>query len=187
MASADAGASGTGGGGGGSCGYGGGASASGSSGGAGCGDYGGDLVGIGGKVWATAALPAVPAAAAPAPAARAVVGSGGDGGGGGGGRQLILCAGERGLVAVDAVRGDLVQELVGHGGGGSVTHVAATPDGETIVSVGDVSFFVLFCCFGVSLLFLFLFLFHVFSLFFFFVGSSFCWLTTATAVGVLPK
>lgn len=57
------------------------------------------------------------------------------------GRQLIVFAADRGLVAMDAARGVLVQEIGAgeEGGGGPVSHVAVTPDGKTIVSVGDVS------------------------------------------------
>ncbi|CAM9876677.1 unnamed protein product [Ectocarpus fasciculatus] len=73
----------------------------------------------------------------------------------GGGRHLVVLAGDRGLVAVDAERGELVQELTGagvarsgngEGGGdsggrgdvgGGVSHVVVTPDETTIVSVGD--------------------------------------------------
>lgn len=71
-----------------------------------------------------------------------------------GGRQLIVFAGDRGLVAMDATRGVLVHEMVGPkeameddnkdvgaGGGlrGGASHVAVTPDGKTIISVGHVS------------------------------------------------
>lgn len=84
--------------------------------------------------------------------------SGGVGGGGadGGsnGRQLIVFAGDKGLVAMDAGRGVVVQELTGAGadevqdgsgdggsgsggGSGGVSHVAVTPDGRTVISVGD--------------------------------------------------
>ncbi|CAM9193598.1 unnamed protein product [Ectocarpus sp. 8 AP-2014] len=74
---------------------------------------------------------------------------------GSGGRHLIVLAGDRGLVAVDAERGELVQEFTGAGGahigdgegggdigargdgGGGVSHVVVTPDETTIVSVGD--------------------------------------------------
>ncbi|CAM9613695.1 unnamed protein product [Ectocarpus sp. 4 AP-2014] len=74
---------------------------------------------------------------------------------GGGGRHLIVLAGDRGLVTVDAERGEFVQDLTGAGGahsgngegggdsggrgdgGGGVSHVVVTPDETTIVSVGD--------------------------------------------------
>lgn len=52
------------------------------------------------------------------------------------GTQLVILAGEGGLVAVDPKRGRLVAEMAGHDGG--VSHVAVTPDGKTIVSVGEV-------------------------------------------------
>lgn len=96
-------------------------------------------------------------AAAALPASSSFISCGG--GGGGSGRQLILFAGDKGLVAVDAGRGVVVQELTGagadelqsgsgEGGGGGggrgstggVSHLAVTPDGKTVVSVGDVSF-----------------------------------------------
>lgn len=83
-------------------------------------------------------------------------GGGGDGGadGGSNGRQLIVFAGDKGLVAMDAGRGVVVQELTGAGadevqggsgdggsgsggGSGGVSHVAVTPDGGTVISVGD--------------------------------------------------
>lgn len=58
-------------------------------------------------------------------------------------RQLVILAGERGLVAIDAERGALVSELAGHEGG--VSHVAITPNGKAIVSVGEVCVVFLKC------------------------------------------
>lgn len=73
-----------------------------------------------------------------------------------GGQQLVLVAGERRLMVVDAARGELVQDVPGaggeghrgsrHDGGGDgssggrgVSHIAVTPDGKAFFSVGEVS------------------------------------------------
>lgn len=99
---------------------------------------------------------AVAALPAPSSAVSGISGGGGGGGSSTGRQQLVLVmAGERGLVVVDAARGVLVQELSGARGGGressghdgsrcggggrGVSHLAVTPDGEAFFSVGDVS------------------------------------------------
>ncbi|CAM9856530.1 unnamed protein product [Scytosiphon promiscuus] len=91
-------------------------------------------------VRAVAALPASP---------RFSGGSGGIAGE----QDLVLVAGDRGLVAVDAARGVLVRDFSGiggegrrssrgdgcsgDGGGRGVSHIAVTPDGKAFFSVGE--------------------------------------------------